>query len=210
MPRPTSTSRVVIDGLLPGGEAFAWGFWTNAHAASQADAQAAAVGVAAEFVTHARTQLAFLLAADSSYQTVTFYSYINATGPADFTGQAAIAAGTGTGTGASLPLQLAHVTTLRTGLAGRRYRGRMYIPVNAMALANHQMTSSQNSATLQAIKDFLTAVNNRADVPGTISVVSQVVGEKQQITTVTADSRLDVQRRRAAGEAELFQASLAL
>jgi hypothetical protein len=210
MPRPLNTTRVVMSGALPGGENFAWGFWLTGNYPNQADTQTAALTIGSYFETYALTALEGLLAADGSYQTCTVYSYSAATGAADFVGEVPIAGGVGTSVGASLPLQLALVVTLRTGQAGRRKRGRMYLPVTAQALTAHQMTQAQINAVTSALQDFIQNVDNGAAISGNVCVMSQVLGEKTAVTEITADSRLDVQRRRAASETELYQSSEAI
>jgi len=207
MPRPTSTSRVVISGLLPGGETFAWGFWLTAAYTTQADAQTAATTIASYFEQYAEAVCKGLLSADSSYNLTTLYSYSAATGPAEFVAEAPITTAAGTSVAASLPLQLALVVTLRTGQAGRRRRGRMYLPVNSQALTAHQLTQAQIDSVLAGLQTFLQAIDNSASISGNVCVMSQVVGEKVSVNEITADSRLDVQRRRAASEVELYQSA---
>jgi len=206
MPRPTSTSRAVISGHLGGGEQFAWGFWLTSSYTSQADTQTAATTIASYFETYAEATLKALLSSDSGYDKVTLYSYAAATGPADYVAEAPITTAVGTSTDASLPLQLACVVTLKTGQAGRRRRGRMYLPVNAKALTAHQFTQAQINAIVADTATFIQNVDNSASISGNVCVMSQVVGEKVSVTELAVDSRLDVQRRRANTEVELYQA----
>lgn len=199
MPRPATSARVVISGQIAGSESFAFGFWMDDTVTTAAAANTAAAAVASAFSTNALTRLAALLATDSSYLQVDYYGYTTATGAATFHGQASIASGTGTGTGSSLPYQCACVVTLHTLFAGRRHRGRMYVPVNSATLSQHQLTSTQIGNINGACQDFLSAVNASSSVPGTVAVISQVIGEETVVSSISVDSRVDIQRRRASG-----------
>lgn len=207
MPRPANVTRYVVSGTLPGGESFAWGWWSDSVSADNAAAQVAADYVSSALTTHALSQLKFMIAADCAYSTVTVYGYTAGTGPAAVMGQAAIAAGTGTGTGTSLPLQCGLVISTHTARPGRRGRGRLYLPANAWTLANHQATEAQMDAALTALQDLFDDLNGSTSIPGAVSVVSLVDAASYDVTSVSADSRLDIQRRRAASEAALFDST---
>jgi len=204
MPRPTNTARIVISGSFPSGESFAWGFWMNGAVASEAAAAAAATAVANDWGTYLRTQLCSMLRNDCAYLEASYYAYGSTTGPADFVGVAALTTGVGTGAGTSLPLQCSVVASLRTTLAGRRNRGRMYIPITAAALVNHQLTSADTAAIRGPVAGFLTSINANGAIPGSVAVVSQVVGVANPVTSVIVNSQLDIQRRRAEGQLPLF------
>lgn len=210
MARPSNVTRVIINGHLEGGEVFNWGFWLDGTPTSQSLANTWAQTLADYFETYALTALAGTLDADSGYDGVTIYAYPDPAQGAAFTAEAAIDSGTGTSVAASLPQQVAWVVTTRTGLPGRARRGRMYIPVNALALTNHQLTTTQNASLLDAVATYVQNINNNADL-GNVTVVSQVgVGQENNVSQLTSDSRLDIQRRRANSESPLFSASEAI
>jgi len=210
MARPANVTRVVISGTSPAGESFAWGFWLNAGQGSLVATQATATAISTAFSANAAAQLRGLILATSSYTLVTVYSYETAAPAATYVAEAPISPGTGTGTDPAMPLQVAWAVTIRTAIAGRQYRGRLYLPVSSMLLTAHQVTQSQTSAVMNAVRGFLAAVNGSATVVGSVCVVSVVGGVATQATAITVDSRLDIQRRRAAEQTPLYSESSAV
>lgn len=116
----------------------------------------------------------------------------------------------GTGSGDALPNELAAVVTLRTALAGKRYRGRVY-----MSGANEAQNSTNGVIVPgfnTAITDFITAVQSDMGTQGiTLSVLSRPTylnlappadtlvwpGALTPVTSITArDLNWDTQRRR--------------
>jgi len=112
----------------------------------------------------------------------------------------------GTGGGDPLPNQLAAVVTLRTALAGKSYRGRVYI--SGADENQNSSTGSIDAAYNTAITDFITAVS--ADMTGegiTLAVLSRPRtsppfdiawgGAVTPVTSITTrDVKWDTQRRR--------------
>jgi len=197
MPRPTNTARVVVAGLYPSGEEFNWGFWLSGAPASNADAGAAALVVRDYIQGLGGDPLRAYLAPDCSYDKVTVYGYGSGIGPADFQGEAVFTERDGISAGASLPLQCAVVVSLRTGRPGRRGRGRMYVPVTASTLTDHQLAAGNAASLSAAIGGFFTNLNDSTLIPGSVCVLSQVDVEAHLVTSVIVDSRVDIQRRRA-------------
>lgn len=210
MARPNSVSRVLINGHLPQGEIFTWGFWMGGAPTDQASAQTWVNGVRDEFQIHAKTALCGELPSTAGYDSVTLYSYPSSGSGAAFVAEATIATGAGTSTDPLLPLQCAWVVTLRTGLPGRSRRGRMYIPIIAESLTAHQLTQGQLDSLLGSVQDFIQGVDNLTTGTNVV-VVSQVgAGQANNVTEVSADSRLDIQRRRAEAESVLYTSSQAV
>jgi len=207
MPRPTSSTRIVISGSLPGGEAFAWGFWLNEAPVDNTVAAGAAAAIASAFQSDLLPALSGFISSDCSYDRLDLYGYNSPTGPASTQANSTIASGTGVGSGSSHPLQVGMVCSLHTERPGRRGRGRMYFPVTALTLTAHQATQSHIDGVTAAVAAFFHSVNISVPVNGQVSVISQVDGLAYPVTAVSADSRLDIQRRRAQGEAELYQSS---
>lgn len=101
--------------------------------------------------------------------------------------------------GGSLPTQTSVVASLRTGLAGRHFRGRIYWPCTGVLIGVHQLSSAQTNALSAATANFLTALNAiplAANHWETI-VPSSNTSSGTPVTSVIVDSKLDVQRRRA-------------
>lgn len=102
----------------------------------------------------------------------------------------------GSSGGSPLPLQTAVVATLLTGASGRRNRGRMYLPVNAVSLSTaHELTTTDVDALANAVKDWFAVLNASGDNP--VQVVSVAGSASRPVTQVRVDSKPDIQRRRA-------------
>lgn len=113
------------------------------------------------------------------------------------------AAVVGTGTGDALPPQTALVVTLRTASAGRRFRGRVYLPGFCEAV---NLTNGVFSALASPV-NFITAIKSALTTSGMdLGVLSRPNPDATPpnagfITVVTSmvlrDSVWDTQRRRA-------------
>lgn len=192
---PAGVSRWVLRGHLTGGEIFETGYWTQNAFTTPTDANAGCATAAANAVTDLAGPLFGKITADCGYDEVRVYSYPSGGPSATIIGSATITGGTGGGTSPVLPLQTAVCVTLRTALAGRAHRGRMYFPMNVGTLTAHQMSSADTTAIANGVATFL---GRYSAALGPV-VVSQIgAGAKTPITTVTVDSKPDVQRRRAA------------
>lgn len=210
MPIPANVARISLTGTLIQGEQFDTSFWVAGGVpANQADANDLAAQVAAipQLTTIGAGGPRTMIDTTSAYTEVRVYSYPTGGPTATFIGSAPITPGTGVSSESSLPLQCCIVASLRTGFSGRSRRGRMYFPVTSLTLASHQMTQADLDAFVGVVKSIFDAVNAFTSPLLSVSVVSQTLGDFSPVTTVTADSRLDIQRRRAEGQTELFQAS---
>lgn len=204
MPRSATSTHVVVQGHLTGQEVFEWGFWFGAVADTLADQQTFANTWRDLFQEDVLDTLTPLITTDCGYDSIRVYGYLHPTGPADFVTDSPITGGVGTGVGAGMPLQVAGCVTLRTALAGRRHRGRLYLPINnAGVLASHQTDSSH----VDGITDDLATWFNHMNAgqvsgggEGGVCVISQVAGVATPVTLLTMDTKLDVQRRRAASQ----------
>lgn len=195
MPIPTQSARVALIGSRTDGEIFETGFWLNGVIADNAEANAAAAVIAAAFTTAGVDDaVAPLIDNTTHYDEVRVYGYPTGGPSSPAIGSAALAV-TGTGSSSGLPLQTCAVLTLRTGFAGRSFRGRMYLPALGTTLATgHLLNTGQVTACCNAFADLFTLLNTTA---GIVSVVSQTLGVKTPVTEVTVDNRPDIQRRRA-------------
>lgn len=116
------------------------------------------------------------------------------------------AAVAGTGTGITLPLQTAFVITLRTALAGPRFRGRVYL--GGFAAAANAGSGSAITGVGTAGVAFVTGIQTDMTTSGlTLAVMSKPVfnadgsvaraGVVNNVTLIQArDSVWDTQRRR--------------
>ena len=120
---------------------------------------------------------------------------INAPSQPEFVGSAAAVPGTATGN--LLPPQVAICVTLRTALAGKEFRGRVYLPGFA---ASALVASGAYSPGLQGFcTAFVQAVNDALDpVNFDLAVISRKLSSSELVTTVlTRDTVFDTIRKRA-------------
>lgn len=192
---PAGVSRVSLIGTGPGAEIFETGFWLQVAPATDALADALAADIVAAAGTVALPNLRSLIPADSSYRSVRVYSYPAGGPTAAHVGEAAIATGAGTATGSN-PLQVAMVVTLLTGSAGRRNRGRMYLPATGVVMVDHMFSSARVDAAAQGVRDLLAGLGSETP-PKPPVVVSTAGSSAKPITSVRADNKPDIQRRRA-------------
>lgn len=102
--------------------------------------------------------------------------------------------GAGADAGGHLPPECAVVLSLRTGFRGRRFRGRIYLPVGTQSQANSGLViaayRSGVPGNYTAFRTALTAANWE-------HVVASYVGAfATPVASVLIDSKFDVQRRR--------------
>lgn len=110
----------------------------------------------------------------------------------------------GSASGDPLPLASSVVVTLRTALAGRSYRGRVYLP--GATEANNTSTGTISTAAQLAADDFITRLD-AVTLQGTecVLAIRSAIADKEArdpaiVTPVTShtvrDAVWDVQRRR--------------
>lgn len=199
---PAGSVRIVLRGVMPGGEIFETGFWmidTGVSSAATANAQAeiiAAVLNSNDSSGAMRISSVKLWRATIAWTEVRVYAY---TGPrtATWIGSYVLSpARAGSSSGAVLPNQCSMCVSLRTGLAGRTHRGRMFLPVNGLALAVDGNWEQADVAQIaQAWAIAFSDINTGG--AGKIVVMSDTATETHQVTSVIVDTRPDVIRRRA-------------
>lgn len=197
-------NRVSLIGSISGGEIFDTSFWVEGPViASDTAANAFALTCKNAIDTAANSALRALIGSTTSYDQCRVYCYPDGGPSATFIGSALFSGFIGTATGNILPYQSCMVITLHTGFAGRRRRGRMYLPANGAVLGSHQFNGTNVSNVCTAMAAAFTAIN--ASGAGTrVSVMSQVGdGLVTHVNEVAVDSKVDIQRRRAGHEAPL-------
>jgi hypothetical protein len=113
---------------------------------------------------------------------------------------------TGASADAPLPSQCAHVVSLRTGLPGPRYRGRMYLPgfgVSQMTVEG-QIAAGAASDLANGMAAFFDAVNDSVVAPATAFVASDAAQQLTAITSVQVGTTVDTQRRRRDAVPEIY------
>jgi hypothetical protein len=102
--------------------------------------------------------------------------------------------------GNGLPLELAKVLTLRSGLRGRSKRGRLYIPGASDSEVTNEftrdLTSGAKSALNTAATNFETAMTDGTYCNLALMVLSRTLGLSTLVTQVVANLGLCNQRRR--------------
>jgi hypothetical protein len=138
-----------------------------------------------------------LIASDTRYTSLKVYSYPDGGPTATFVGEAPIVSMVGTG-GGNAPLYMCVVLSLRTGISGRSFRGRMYLPANGVALTTaHRLPTAAVAAVTLGMGNWFNAINAlTGDNIASVSVLSQHLGEHFDVNEVTGDDKPDVQRRR--------------
>lgn len=95
-------------------------------------------------------------------------------------------------------LRQSMVSSTLTGLSGRSFRGRRYLPVDGATLSAHQFSAANIASLSAADGAFLHAINEV--LLGTVNVVCSIINNRdfaQPITAVSVDSKPDTQRRRS-------------
>lgn len=201
----TPSARFVLTGTAGTNEIFATGFWATLIPPSTQNEADNFTGLIANTLA-AQTQwsqLLDLMGTDTAFTKVQGYFYNTNASRADFLGEAPIASGTGTSAANQHPLQVSVVASLHTNTPGRSFRGRMYLPVNAVALGTRQMASGPCETVSGLLAGTFTDLRANT-APVTPVVMSSTKGLATEITAVSCNSVMDIQRRRANRQTPLF------
>lgn len=209
MPRPAGVSRYTLYGHLAGGEEFNTSFWMDAVYDSDGAAGDAVAAVIGYFVTDCSAAVKAIMQASAAYDGLRLYEYPDA-GPAPAARVTDVALGTpvvGTAAGNGLN-QACLVATLLTGSAGRRNRGRMYLPATGLPVTSGLANlSSTITSVANSVRTFFSDLNGSVNVNGSVVVVSSAGSASRPVTTVRVDNKPDIQRRRADALVATFTAS---
>lgn len=207
---PSGYSRSVFSGHLPGGEIWQTGVWANEAPSDQSATQDQADAFAADFALYwdAAGGLGSINPGSVGADRVTVYSYLDNSGHATHVAESALSK---VGSGSPIfPNQVTLCMTLLTSVAGRRARGRNYLPALKVTLdSNGEVASTQLSSLVGAWAGLINALNGELG-DQRIGVLSQVGGTFQTATAVRGDSRLDIQRRRANSQTVEFTQTVGL
>lgn len=198
--------------LLSGADNWSTGFnCPVAGAPTVADLNAMALGALIYFRDQYWTSVAVqvLIHPSTSLRTCKV-SWVDASGLTLVVGQADLAVpAVGTSPTVPLPSECAIVCSLRTGVAGARGRGRMYLPgfaVNVMSSTGFLVVGSQ-TAILQRMQIFFDDFNADVTLPRA-GVATQVGSAVNPITSIQVGSVVDSQRRRRNGYPEVYQSAV--
>jgi len=124
------------------------------------------------------------------------------TGPETASGDSSVAPVAGTATIGFPPPQVATVVTLRTGIPGRSFRGRLYIPTLTNT-DDGSVPAIDKPVYNAGVQGIAQAISARATLAGTNlawGVWSRTKHVLTPINEVSVGSRVDTQRRRNVGE----------
>jgi len=196
---PANVTKFTIVWSTEDGEIANSSFWVAGFAPTSDSALQAACLQVANLLdgTSIKAALRALVESDTVLSTVKGYSYPTG-GPvaAHVASQGATTGYTGTGTNPH-PLQVSLVATLHTGFSGRSRRGRMYFPANGCAMSGNRFSSTPAANLSSGLATFFTAVNAASPDLGAVAVVSQRLSDAIGVSSVSTDTRPDIQRRRA-------------
>lgn len=203
--------QVMIDGTLGGSGQERWCVGMHFRAGPEGrvsdpgELQEWAEAIAGWLSTATLPGLKNLLSSSGRITQVRAY-YYNDTGPAQAVGTAILGTPiSGTGT-AARPPQCAHVFTLVTGLAGRRYRGRFYWPALAGAFDGTTLKGAPPGTAAAEAALILGTLGTLAASTGVLDpvVYSKVADEVTQVTAVRVGDVIDTQRRRRDNLVEIY------
>jgi hypothetical protein len=107
-----------------------------------------------------------------------------------------------------LPNQCAVCVSLGTGQAGRSRRGRIYLPLLALGVANGKMASTSPGLIADAMDTLFTAAKDWGYDPpsgsGAVVIASATLGIATHVTQIRVGDVIDTQRRRRDGIVEAY------
>jgi len=201
--QPAGAVKVIFDGITQGGEVFAHSFWFDAGTApTQTDLELFRTAAKLTFDSIlGTTAIKALFPTTTSYKNVNAYSYAGGPNVDRVAGKQALATWVGTSS-SGLPNQCAMVLSLITGVPGRSFRGRSYLP--GPGTGQLSSTGQISASTITALGTAWQGWVNGMQAGGggtpawTAIVASATRNAKTPLIDLGFDTRMDVQRRRAA------------
>jgi hypothetical protein len=192
---PPFVIRNEIRGTSPGGEIWQTGFWNDCLGTPFTAADLATyLGVIAPYVTTWWNAIKANIYSTFTLTEVRAYYYQSSGQHADFGNVALLTPNAGTFAGNGNPIDTALVHSLRSVRVGSSHRGRMYVPHHSTVLNTGLIQSATALTGVTATAAMFTSIN--ANTATRVSVVSATLATVDQVVSVTADLKPDVQRRR--------------
>lgn len=193
---PDGMTKLVVSGTLAGGtEKFAFSIWHSGYNAIGTTGGIDLALLEADAVWQAFiTNLLVLMTTGDSITQYDAYYYTG--GVATSHSQLAVTH-VGTGAASGAPCQIALVLTLRTALATRSGRGRIYLPTRNIVTAGstgHLSSPANLNTVCDKFRDYCRSVSTGGVV--NVVVVSQTHSFVNPVTSISADDVPDTQRRR--------------
>lgn len=204
-PVPYDMTHLVYGGTIAGSQKWSIGFWLYTPLSgawglpNQATWTASLRALGETWWGSVMT----IATADTVFLTTATYLYLAGDTTAAQVATATPSTGyVGTGT-VVLPAQTSLVATLRTAVAGRSYRGRLYFPMTGGALTTgHQTATAKCDSLATATKTLIDGINALVPTGGNPPSVRVSVrsgaggGHSTPVTQVAVNSLPDTQRRR--------------
>jgi len=199
--------RMVVGGVLVGAQRWSIGLSLDGNTVppDPVAMNVAAVQMFNDFNTAAwsasgtgLTPLKNLASAQATLDSVRLYYYPTGATQATLVGASTQAPVVGSG-GISNPPQCALVVSLLTGFAGRKNRGRMYLPcLSDDVTAVGQLSTGRAQLVATTVANWLSLVRTRSVTTGgnSIPIVYSETAGNSAIASVRVDSLIDTQRRR--------------
>lgn len=166
------------------------------------DLQTLAANIASQNRQQCASLAGVIFGSSTSWTGVDVYYYPTVPGHAAMSASADFSPVINPTTGDNLPQLCALVVSLRTPMAGRSGRGRVYLPFTRVAALEQggQVGTVALKAAADAFQDLAIHLNGTVAgvLPGysRLSVISGTHGMGTQISRFVIDSKVDVQRRR--------------
>lgn len=187
MPNPPNYARVLVGGVMPGGEVFSFSFAAQSLGpGTSAQAQATNLGNSAQFAAFVNACKPFM-SVPTVINRVSVYQY-GAGGSLTDSGSAGVIDGAGSGA-VPHPDQCALAVSLRTASNTRSGRGRFFIPCNGAAMDANTGRTTANTQTLATAAAALMAFAGGR-------VASEKLGTTALVTAVRVGNVVDTMRSR--------------
>lgn len=196
---------MVIKGTLGSAQTWSTGLWLAAPLVGGSFGVADQQAVSDALLGQANTWWGSMKAyqpADVHMTAVATYFYPSGSIVSTQVAESLVTSGGAGSAGDYLPLDACLVATFRTDVSGRSGRGRSYMPLTGVPLgSDHQATLTQCTNVANAYQAMLSGINALNETAHNIASLTCVVAsftkhQYNDITTVSVDSLVDVQRRR--------------
>lgn len=198
-----------VNVILDGGNSTVGGTWSMGlnFATDRLPTTPEATVIADAIMQALTTNSAFKLGISSLDQVnnIRLFGHSPANAPASVSGQSSAALFAGTGNSAVLTPQVAVAVTLRSGLPGRSYRGRVYYPARAVTVAaNGELAvggtaETTLAASLNAFKSACNTAMGANGISSTWVIYSKTQVAMTPVSHLSVGSRVDTIRRRNEG-----------
>jgi len=203
---PAGVVRIVLSGKLYGGEEWSSGFYlatatqeTSDSASNLASQISQLLGSTGTVASAMGAVVTTIWSSQTSWTTTRAYAYGGGGPNASAVGEYVLPDPLSGGSNSGVPNQVSCVISLRSAAAGRRARGRMYLPLTGYSFtASGQLKVADVNKLGDAWGGSFSDIN--ASGLGTVVIASSAGSSSTDVTHVIVDSKADIQRSRAKQE----------